>query len=96
MIEPYSEQLYRVGSEPFARYMREYPNLAIHSPRTRANIVWDLMIDQVQQEFRGVRNTEIIIRPNGIVLLVLADTVCFRCKKLDEDGLHQITRPQRP
>ena len=87
VIEPHSEQLYRVGSEPFARYIQEYPNLALHSPRTRANIVWDLMIDQVQREFRGVRNTEIIMRPSGIVLLAIADKVCFRCKKLDEDGL---------
>lgn len=87
LIEPYSEPLYRVGSEPFARYLGEYPNLALHSPRTRANIVWDLMIDQVQQEFRGLRNTEILPGPSGTILLAIADKVCFRCKKLDDDGM---------
>lgn len=86
MIEPYSEQLYSIGADPFTEYMKKYPNLAIHSTRTRANIIWDLGVDRVHRGFRGVSNTKIIVTKNGVVLLVIAEKVCIRFKKLSMAG----------
>lgn len=86
-IDPILESLYRIGAMPFSRYQAEYPNLELHSSRTRANILYDLMVDQARREFRGVRNTELIDPPSGVVLLAIEDRVCLRFKKLDDDGL---------
>ncbi len=86
VVEPYSEQLYSIGAEPFAEYMEKYPNLAIHSTRTRANIIWDLMVNRVHREFRGVSSTKIIVTRNGVVLLIVAEKVCIRFKKLNMGG----------
>jgi hypothetical protein len=87
IIEPFLDPLYRIGAMPFERYQAEYPNKPLHSSRTRACIMYDLMVDQARQEFLGVRDTEIIDRPNGVTLLQVSERICVRFKKLDEDGL---------
>lgn len=87
ILEPFAEPLFRIGAVPFERWLSEYPNRELHPPRTRANILYDLMVDQARREFRGVRGTEIIEPPSGVTLLAIAERVCIRFKKLDEDSL---------
>ena len=87
IIEPHLDSLYRIGAVPFQRYQAEYPNREIHLPRTRACILWDLMVTQARLEFRGIRGTQILDPPSGITLLILEDQIAVRFKKLDEDSL---------
>ena len=86
-IGSFLEPLYRVGATPLKRYQGEYPNRDLHSNRTRANILYDLMVDQARREFRGIRDAELIEPPSGVTLLTIRDKVCIRFKKLDDDGL---------
>jgi hypothetical protein len=94
ILEPFAERLFRVGAVPFERWLAEYPNQENHPPRTRANVVYDLMAVQARLEFRGVRGTEIIEAPSGVTLLGIADRVCIRSKKLDEESLPSNNRTQ--
>jgi hypothetical protein len=94
ILAPFAERLFRIGAVPFERWLEEYPNQESHPPRTRANIVYDLMTVQARLEFRGARGTEIIDAPSGVTLLSIADAVCIRFKKLDEESLPSNNRTQ--
>ncbi len=87
VVEPHKERLFRIGASPFAKLQAEYPNLAIHSDRTCANIMYDLMVDYARIEFRGVRDTRIVDLPYGVTLLEIDDQILIRFKKLDEESL---------
>lgn len=87
VLTPHAERLYRIGALPFESYQRDYPNQAIHTPRTRANILYDLMVNQARIEFRGIRGAQIIDPPSGVVLLEIDGRVVIRFKKLDDDSL---------
>jgi hypothetical protein len=87
VLTPHAERLYRIGTTPFASWQSEYPNLALHTPRTRANVLYDLMVNQARIEFRGIRGTAIIDPPSGVVLLDIDQQVLIRFKKLDDDSL---------
>lgn len=87
VLTPHAERLYRTGALPFGIYQRDYPNQTLHTPRTRANILYDLMVNQARIEFRGIRGTEIIDPPSGIVLLEIDGRVVIRFKKLDDESL---------
>jgi hypothetical protein len=72
---------------PLDIYQRDYPNQALHTPRTRANILYDLMVNQARIEFRGIRDTAIIDPPSGVVVLDINQTALIRFKKLGDDSL---------
>lgn len=87
IIAPHKERLYYIAATPLSIYLETYPNQAIHSARTRANILYDLMIAQARKEFLGVKGTQIIDAPMGVTLIEIDGKILIRCKKLDEDGL---------
>ena len=87
VLTPHAERLYRIGAVPWERWQSEYPNQVLHTPRTRANVLYDLMVNQARTEFRGIRGTEIVDPPNGVVLLDIDQRVLIRFKKLDDESL---------
>lgn len=87
VLRPHAERLYRIGAFPFETYQRDYPNQALHTPRTRANILYDLMVNQARVEFRGIRGAAIVDPPSGVVLLDIEQRAIIRFKKLDDDSL---------
>jgi hypothetical protein len=87
IVAPHAERLYQIGAAPFPLFQSTYPNVALHSSRTRANILYDLMVIEARKEFDGVKNTRIIDAPMGVTLIEIDEKVLIRCKKLDDEGL---------
>ena len=89
ILKPYYDRLWRCGALPFCEYVEKYPNTSIHSLRTRANIVHDLMIHRMRAEFDGMRGARIIdlSHPYVRTLLEVNHRLLIRFKKLDESKL---------
>jgi hypothetical protein len=87
VIDPHKERLFKIGAIPFERWQTEYPNFAVHTARTRANALYDLMVQQARIEFRGIRGSVIIDTRDGVTLLEIDEKVLIRFKKLDDDSL---------
>jgi hypothetical protein len=86
VLRPHFDRLWRCGALPFYRYLEEYPNSAIHSLRSRASIVHDLMIHQVRKEFTEVHGVRVIDLPYPChrTFLEIDQRLLLRFKKLDE------------
>lgn len=84
-VKPHWDRLWRIATLPFYQYLDKYPNQTIHRPRTRANIVNDLMCNQARVEFSSIRTARIIEHASGNTLLGLSGRLLIRFKKLDED-----------
>jgi hypothetical protein len=88
IIDPHMERLFNIGAIPLERWKSdEYPNRALHIPRTRANVLYDLMVIQARIEFRGIRGAVMIDTRDGVTLLEIDQKILLRFKKLDDDSL---------
>lgn len=86
LVGPYKEKFFRVGSIPFSIYRAEFPRQELMSPRTRANIINDLMVTQARVEFRGERGAVFVEAPYNVTLMVLEEKALFRFKLIDDEG----------
>src|SRR5579863_10028755 len=86
ILKPHYDRLWRVAALPFYEYQEKYPNTPIHSLRTRANVIHDLMVHRARVEFEGVSQTRIIdlAHPYSRTLLEIDQRILIRFKKLDE------------
>ena len=86
ILKPHYDRLWRIAVFPFYEYQEKYPNTSIHSLRTRANIIHDLMVHRARFEFDKVSGTRIIdlTHPNSRTLLEINQRILLRFKKLDE------------
>jgi hypothetical protein len=86
ILRPHYDRLWRIAAFPFYDYQNTYPNTTVHSLRTRANIIHDLMVHRARREFDGVDGTRIIdlTYPNSRTLLEIDQRILLRFKKLDE------------
>jgi hypothetical protein len=87
ILRPHYDRLWRIAVLPFYEYQEKYPNTSIHSLRTRANIIHDLMVHRARLEFTDkVNDTRIIDlpHPNSRTLLEINQRILLRFKKLDE------------
>jgi hypothetical protein len=89
ILNPHKERIFRCGTIPFLRWQAEYPNQPLHSQRTRASAVNDLMVFQARREFDGVRGIRFIDLPHPYArtLMEIDGRVLLRFKLLDERGL---------
>jgi hypothetical protein len=85
LIEPQKQRLYRIASGPFDATLG-MEHVTDFSPRTLANIRYDLMIKQARVEFRGIRGTQMVDAPYGVTLLEIDQKAIIRFKMLDDGG----------
>lgn len=86
IVRPHADRLWRISALPIYQYFETYPNLAIHSPRTRATIIHDLSVHRARLEYSNIPETEakIIDLQIGHTLLGIQGLMLVRFKKLDE------------
>jgi len=83
LIEAHNERFWRVCEEPWERW-KQSPDPRL-SPRTRANLINDWMLDTARREFAGVPGSEFVeIESKGLVLLRLDGQLVVRFKKFDD------------
>lgn len=86
LLRPHYDRLWRCGALPFYKYKETYPDQSVHSLRTRASTIHDLMILSVRAEFEGVRGVRIIDmeHPYRRTFLEIRERALIRFKKLDD------------
>lgn len=86
ILQPHYDRLWRIAAGPFYEYQEKYPNTSIHTLRTRANIIHDLMVHRARLEFDKVNATRILDlkHPISRTLLEIDQRILLRFKKLDE------------
>ena len=79
LIEAHKERFWRVCEEPWERWkQRPDPRL---SPRTRANLIYDWMLDTARREFAGVPGAEFVeVESKGLVLMRLEEQILVRLR----------------
>lgn len=87
VLSKHRDRIWRVGTVPFLRYLRYYPDQSIHSPRSRASIVSDLMIFQARKEFDvpGIKVID-LPHPHTRTLFIVDNKILLRLKMMDESG----------
>ena len=84
-LKPHIRRLWNCVDDAFQRY-RDYPDILVHRKTTRANIVNDLIFENVISEFDEVPGTVVIHQDAGqLRLLSISDLVTLWFKKLDEN-----------
>ena len=87
LIEPHKERFWRICEEPWERWL-QLPDRTLLHPRTRANLVYDWMLDTARREFAGVVGAEFVeVVSKGLTLLRLDGQLLIRFKKLDESRM---------
>ncbi len=83
LIEAHKERFWRVCEEPWERWkQRPDPRL---SRRTRANLIYDWMLDTARREFAAVPGVEFVeVESKGLVLMRLDEQILVRFKKFDD------------
>ena len=87
LLRPHYDRLWRCGALPFYKYKETYPDQSVHSLRTRATIIHDLMIHRARAEFDRVRGVRILdlVHPYNRTFLEIRERALIRFKKLDEN-----------
>src|SRR5882724_6473290 len=87
ILNKHRDRIWRVGTIPFLRYLRDYPDQSILSPRSRASIVSDLMVFQARKEFDapGIKPIE-LAHPHTRTLFEIDRKILLRLKMMDETG----------
>jgi hypothetical protein len=66
----------------------QHPDRTLLNPRTRANLIYDWMVDTARREFAGVTGAEFVeVESKGLTMLRLDSQLLIRFKKLDESRL---------
>jgi hypothetical protein len=87
LIEPHKERFWRICEESWERWM-QHPDRTLLHPRTRANLIYDWMLDAARREFAGVPSAEFVeIESKGLTMLRLDGQLLVRFKKLDESRM---------
>ena len=83
-LKPHIRRLWNCLENAYQRY-RQYPDILVHRKSTRANIVNDLILENVIAQFDEVPGTMIIQQDLGqLRLLSISEFVTLWFKKLDE------------
>jgi hypothetical protein len=83
LIEAHKERFWRVCEAPWELWKQHSdPRL---SPRTRANLIYDWMLDTARRKFAGVPGAEFVeVESKGLVLMRLEEQILVRFKKFDD------------
>lgn len=84
-LRPHIRRLWNCFDDAFQRY-RKYPDILVHRKTTRANIVNDLIFENVIGQFDEIPGTIVIHQEAGqLRLLSISDLVTLWIKKLDDN-----------
>ena len=84
ILSPYQDELYDVVMKAWQRWLSDFvPRLPDASPRVRANVVNDLMIDEGRRNLANRRGANWVMS-QGRYLLNIKDQAILRFKKLDK------------
>ena len=84
-LRPHIRRLWNCVDDAFRRY-RAYPDILVHRKTTRANIVNDLIFENVIAQFDEIPGVMVIHQDSGqLRLLSVSDLVALWFKKLDEN-----------
>lgn len=87
ILEPYKESLRLCVSMAWRYYNEHYGHVHhLHTPRTRASILHDLMVHNARKNFEGKPGIE-MRDMRGLFLLIVDGQLLIRFKKLDEDKM---------
>ena len=88
LLTPYLESIQECIEAAWSCYRsKAYERFRpIFSDRTRANIVYDLIIDEAHRRFDDVRGVE-FHEQNGLIVLGVGKEILLKFKKLDSRGL---------
>lgn len=86
VLKPIESDLFKIVHGAWQDWLQSSEVGRARFPRTRANIVWDLMIDRALEVLPSKPGVRFIYHPQTVSFIV-DDKVLFRFKKGDEKGL---------
>jgi len=95
------EKLYNCISSAIQEHRTEYKSLNYrHSARTNANIVHDIIVDNVKRNFQNIKNTRYFTKRNCFQLVIGNDDIAgkistIRFKKFDNNKIAHSNIPYR-
>ncbi|AYV57707.1 hypothetical protein EFP84_18890 [Leptospira kmetyi] len=85
LIEPHFPLIEKSGHEAYSEFRESYLNTGLavnHKNRTLSNIINDLLITKLKENFASVRGV-VFIKKHGVDLMYFSDLIRVRVKKID-------------
>jgi hypothetical protein len=82
-LQQHFRRIWDSMSEAYTHYRQNYPDLLVHRPATRANLVSDLIFARIVSTFDDVPGTLTINKPNQLRFLSISDRLMLWFKKRD-------------